>query len=262
MSPLVAKLLRALGLVAYAGVVVAVFLGTAYVAFSLFVRSGTTAAPDLAGLSQQAASGTLSDAGLDIRVNEGAGRFDPEIPAGHVVAQHPPPRTLVKRGSGVQVTLSLGPQRVTVPDLVGHSMQSAQVALAAAGLAPGRTMSVFSRDAEPGTVVQQRPGPGSAVAPSAAVDLMLVLPGSTPTYVMPDLVYRDYDRVRRFFDQRGFRFGSIKFEPYEGVPYGVILRQFPLAGHPLARTDAISLVVAAEQATDFPPAAALGVAPR
>jgi hypothetical protein len=37
----------------------------------------------------------------------------------------------------------------------------------------------------------------------------------------------------------------VKYEPYEGIEAGVVLRQYPLAGHPLRRHDVISLVVAA-----------------
>ena len=65
---------------------------------------------------------------------------------------------------------------------------------------------------------------------------------------MPDLVYRDFEATRSFFERRNFRLGSIKFEFYEGISPGVILRQYPLPGHPLRRQDVISLVVAtAEQ---------------
>ena len=60
---------------------------------------------------------------------------------------------------------------------------------------------------------------------------------------MPDLAYRNLESVRHFFERRGFRLGSIKFEPYEGLSPGVILRQYPLPGHLLARQDVISLVV-------------------
>jgi hypothetical protein len=62
---------------------------------------------------------------------------------------------------------------------------------------------------------------------------------------MPDLVYRRYEPVRRSFERRGFRLGAVKFEPYEGIADGTILRQTPLPGHPLHRLDLISLVVAA-----------------
>jgi beta-lactam-binding protein with PASTA domain len=78
---------------------------------------------------------------------------------------------------------------------------------------------------------------------------MISLGDRSGVFVMPDLVYQDYNRVRSFFESRGFRLGSVKFEAYEGAGDGTILRQFPLAGHPLSRRDAISLVVATETGT-------------
>ncbi len=50
--------------------------------------------------------------------------------------------------------------------------------------------------------------------------------------------------MRPYFERLGFKFGNVKFERYEGVSAGVILRQFPLPGHPVSRDDSISLVVA------------------
>ena len=244
MPPLLSKAVRILGLAAYSAAVLVVTLVTAYVCFNLFVHSGTGPTPDLGGLSREEASRLLSDYGLGMKVAEGAGRYDAQVPAGRVLAQHPEPRTLVKRGSAIVVTLSLGPQRLTVPELTGRSLQAAQVALAAEGLALGRVLNVFSPGTDAGTIIAQWPVPTAAVAPATPVELLVALAGSAPAYVMPDLVYRDYPQVRRFFEQRGFRFGSVKFEAYEGAGDGVILRQFPLAGHPVARGDAISLVVA------------------
>jgi beta-lactam-binding protein with PASTA domain len=61
---------------------------------------------------------------------------------------------------------------------------------------------------------------------------------------MPDLVDRDYQTVRGFLELHGFRVGSVKFEPYEGVSESLVLRQFPLPGHPLRLGEVISLVVA------------------
>jgi beta-lactam-binding protein with PASTA domain len=82
------------------------------------------------------------------------------------------------------------------------------------------------------------------VPPASGVDLLLAMPVPGERYVMPDLVYRNYDQVRPYFEQLGFKFGNVKFERYEGVAAGVILRQFPLPGHPVTRDDSISLVVA------------------
>lgn len=239
------KLLRGLGLLLYMGAAFLVFALAAYTSFSLFVRSGGTRAPDLAGLTRSEASAALADQGLELASVDTALRYDDRVPAGHIVQQSPDAGTLVKRGSVVQVILSQGPRLLKVPDLSGQALPSAQVSLAAAGLAVGQQLGVFSDRGAPGTVVEQDPTAGSSVPPATSVNLLIGLGQPRETYVMPDLIYRDYESVRQFFDQRGFRLGSIKYEPYEGISRGVILRQFPLAGHPLSHQDAISLVVAA-----------------
>ncbi|MGH9361572.1 MAG: PASTA domain-containing protein, partial [Thermoanaerobaculia bacterium] len=73
---------------------------------------------------------------------------------------------------------------------------------------------------------------------------VLALPTPGERFLMPDLVYRRYDEVAPFFQRSGFRLGSVRYERYEGVPAGTILRQFPLPGHPLTRREAVSLTIA------------------
>lgn len=244
MPPALRKALKALGLLAYAGVALLLFVVAGYAAFSVFVRSGATPVPAIEGLAADQARSVAADSGLRIEVAE-AGRFDDDVPSGHVLEQSPSPRSLVKRGATVTAVLSLGPQRLTAPELTGRSFQAAQVALAASGLTLGKTLQVYSRDAASGTVVAQDPAAGSPLPPDGAVDLFLAQGGSARRYVMPDLVYRDYERVRAFFERSGLRLGRVTFEIYEGAPEGTVLRQFPLAGHPLTPREAVSLVVAA-----------------
>jgi beta-lactam-binding protein with PASTA domain len=93
-------------------------------------------------------------------------------------------------------------------------------------------------------VIEQDPDPNASVAPATGVDLLLAMAAPGERYVMPDLVSRDYEQVRPYFERLGFKLGNVKFERYEGVAAGVILRQFPLPGHAVSRDDAISLVVA------------------
>jgi beta-lactam-binding protein with PASTA domain len=239
------RLLRGLGFLAYGFLLLLAFGLAAYTSFSLFVRSGVTRVPRVEGLSRAEAANVLADQGLELRAVEGEGRYDEKVPAGHIARQSPDRGTLVKRGSGVTVVLSLGPQRVEVPELAGKSLPAAQATLSGSGLALGQILGAFGRmDSTPGAVLEQDPDPGAAIAPSTPVDLLLVMAVPRERFIMPDLVYRDYELVRPWFEHGGFRFGSVKFERYEGVAAGTILRQFPLPGHPLAKDDAISLVVA------------------
>jgi eukaryotic-like serine/threonine-protein kinase len=249
---MLARLLRGLGLLAYALLLVLVFGLAAYTSFSLFVRSGVTTVPSVTGLARAEAANVLADQGLALRSAEGGGRYDDKVPAGRVARQTPDAGTYVKRGRPVTLVLSKGPRRVEVPDLTGKPLPAAQATISGSGLGLGRILGAFATHREPpGSVLGQDPDPGASVAPTTGVDLLLAMATPGERYVMPDLVYRGYEQVRPYFEQSGFKFGSVKFERYEGVASGVILRQFPLPGHPLTRDDAVSLVVATAETADL-----------
>jgi eukaryotic-like serine/threonine-protein kinase len=237
-------LLRALVRLAYLGVVGVLFVGSAYLGFSLFVHRGVTPVPSVVGLDLDAASLRLADQGLRGRHVEGADRFAEAVPAGRVLEQRPGAGSLAKRGGLVRLVLSRGSRVIAVPDLVGSALPAAQVTLAVAGLQVGPQSQVFA-EAPIGSVVAQEPVAGTEVGPGTAVRLFLAGEQRRETYVMPDLIDRDYRQVRALLDRHGFRVGSIKFEPYEGVSESLVLRQFPLPGHPVRRGEPISLVVAA-----------------
>lgn len=237
------KLLRALGCLSYLGLLLALFAFVSYLAFSQFVRRGVTPTPELFGLGEEEARALLIDQGLRFEWSEEGDRYDERVPTGHVLLQKPQAGALVKRGRTVSVVLSKGPQLIEVPNVEGLALQAAQVTLAATGLRTGRTLEIHSDQGDPGTVVAQRPAGGARVERDAAVDLFLVLENTQQTFVMPDLVDQPYDAVRSFFESRGFRLGRVSYETYGGIPPGTVLRQYPLAGHPLRRGDVISLGV-------------------
>lgn len=236
-----------LGWAAYAGLLLVVVAVAGYFAFTNFVRSGVTAVPGVGGLAAAEAEARVRDSGLRLIWREGDERYDAGVPEDHVVLQKPAAGTLVKRGSEVEAVRSLGEELIEVPNLLGKALPAAQVTLADSGLTIGRTAGVYRAGGVPGTVVEQKPAPGGRTGASTPVDLYLCLEDPAETYLMPDLVYRSYQEVRRFFDRRDFRLGSVKYEQYEGIGAGVVLRQFPLPGHPLRRHDVISLVVTADQ---------------
>lgn len=237
------RLLKWLARLGGASIVFVVFTLAAYLSFSQFVRRGVTPVPEVAGLPRAEAEALLADSGLVLEVEEEAERHDDTVPVGAVLQQKPAARSFAKRGSVVRVGLSLGPEVVEVPDLDGLDLTTARVALGNVGLRMGRAATVYRLSGPSGTVVDQEPAAGRMVGYAADVDVYLGEESHAETFLMPDLIYRDHDLVRHFFERRGFQLGGVKPEPYEGVAEGVILRQYPLAGHPLTRNDVISLVV-------------------
>lgn len=244
------KVGRWLALFGYAGAVVALFGSTAYLSFNQFVRRGVMPVPDVVGLSLDQARNLLLDQGLKLRWLEGEDRYDETMPAGLVLQHVPGAGSLVKRGSRVEVVLSRGLQLVEVPDLSGQAIQAAQVNLASSGLLLGRRGNVYTSAGEAGTVFRQSPAAGTLVDRSTPVDVLVSVDNVREVFVMPDLVNRQGTEVRAFFERLGFKLGSVKYEAYEGVDDGVVLRQYPLPGHPLRRHDVISLVVAATPQDD------------
>ncbi len=217
----------------------------AYWTFSSSVRRGGMPAPDVLGLTVEQSRELVGASGLEVRHRQAEDRFDDTTPAGRILQQDPRPANPMKRGGVVTVVLSRGQQLVKVPDLSGKAMQAAQTELAAAGLMPGRISRVFWPGGEPNTVVMQDPVAEVEIGQGSAIELLVAIQDPGAAFVMPDLVYRRAEVVRQMFEGRGFRFGSVKYEPYEGVEEGVVLRHTPLAGHPLRRHDSITLVVAA-----------------
>ncbi len=226
------------------------FGSMAVLGFNKSVRRGEVPVPDLGGLALADAELLLRDQGLEMRWDENEDRFDDTVPAGHVLEHDPGPAGLVKRGSGVRVVLSRGQQLVQVPELEGRAIQAAQVTLGAAGLALGSRGDVRTVRGPAGDVIWQYPRPGDLVDRSTPIGVLVSSDETDAVYVMPDLVYRQNDVVRNFFQRHGFRMGSVKYEPYEGVPEGIVLRQYPLAGHALRRQIPISLVVSASPSED------------
>jgi serine/threonine-protein kinase len=239
------RLARIAGRLARGLLFLAVFGASAYLAFSVWVRRGVTPVPQVVALAEEEARERIAAHGLVAQAAD-AGRYDPEVAAGAVVESRPRPGSLVKRGSTVELVLSLGPRRIVTPDLAGKSLAAARLVLEGEGLALGSTLSIFAARGAAGTIVGQEPAAGLELPVSTPVRVLVARADSGPAWVMPDLVARRYEPARSALERQGFRFGNVAYEAYEGVPPGTILRQSPAAGHPLRRESAIGLVVATD----------------
>lgn len=231
--------------VAYLGLLAGLFGVAAYVGFSSFVRRGVTPVPDLSGLPVDEARALVADRGLELRHRSEEDRFAAEVPENHVLEQTPSAGSFAKRGGWVDVVLSRGERTVVMPDLRGKALPTAQVTLAGVGMASVRAAQVLTGAGDAGRIVGQFPAAGEKVGRDQAVRLFVAGEALGQTYVMPDLVNRGHDEVLHFLEFHGFRVGSVKYEPYEGVDRELVLRQYPLPGHPLRQGEVISLVVAA-----------------
>src|SRR5919205_1292236 len=125
------------------------------VALTISAGKPKLAAPNVVGLPVATAVKKLEAAGVGYE--QGVGFAAP--PPGRVTAQRPAAGGAVKKGSTVALTVSKGPQRVAVPNVVGRRRDGAIARLRSAGL----HAAVFSvpSSSPRGFVVAQNPQAGS-----------------------------------------------------------------------------------------------------
>ncbi len=156
-APRVRKLLRDLLLLAALFIVA---FGVAYVALMPGpVIASSHAVPRVLEMPVDAAERELASAGF--RPRRGEGRLHPLLPDGTVIWQDPPAGTVLSSGTVVTLTVSDGLALYPVPDVLQFPAPLARRVVEAAGLRIERVDSVPSA-APLGTVVETRPGPGSA----------------------------------------------------------------------------------------------------
>ena len=228
-----------------AGIVSAFALGALLFNFVLMprlVRHGVTVAvPAVEGLSVGDARAACTRAGL--LLSEEERRHSDTLPPGSIVTQAPAAGVPVKPGRTVRVSVSMGQERVAVPDLRGMTERQAELALENAQLSRGRTAEV--RAGSSGRWVRaSHPAAGEEAARGDSIDLLVATGDASDEYQMPAFVGQDVDDVRALVVSRGFRVGRVTMRGASGVFPGTILEQEPVRGSLVRRGDSIDLVVA------------------
>lgn len=190
------------------------------------------------GMPVDEAEQLLAGRGFKVKVEGEAP--DPEIPAGAVVWQDPPPDLVAPEGTTVELIRSSGPAPVPVPDLTGLDIDAALRILTAAGLRPGDIDSVPSND-DPDVVVTTRPGAGTAKAPGSSVDI--VVSERAGGVAVPNVVGLRRDEARRQLEAAGFRVGRVGRAEGRRGPPGTVVEQRPAAGAVASRRSRVDLTV-------------------
>ena len=143
---------------------------------SIAVSSGPpqVALMDLSQLPEAQARDAVTKQGL---VAQEVREVDPNVPAGLVISQQPPPGTSVTAGSTVRVTVSAGPPAISVPSIVGLSESNAIALLGQVNLRYAKGGTSLN-DQQAGSIVSQSPPAGTVVSSGSTVTAMVA--GPTP----------------------------------------------------------------------------------
>ncbi len=144
-------------------------------AVSLTVSAGPEqrSVPDVRGATPEAAAEQVAGDRLYVEVISET--FSDSVERGRITDQVPLPGGQLDRDGTIEVTVSLGPDLRTVPELVDLTVDQASAALAEVGLALGDAFG--PPDAEIVVGYVQGQGPGSTHPPGTEIDVVAAFPG-------------------------------------------------------------------------------------
>ena len=193
------------------------------------------AVPDVVGSVERLAVQQIQEAGLKELVER---TDNADVPVGQVFAQDPQPGDRTERGNFVTITVSTGPKKVIVPNVVGRDRDQAVSELTAAGL---KTNPVGINSLEPvDTVLATAPKSGTEVLEGTTVRINYSK-GPKPITV-PNVVGMPFESAESTLQGAGF---AVSREDVDSAdqPEGVVVGQTPAAGTQQGKGSAVTLQV-------------------
>lgn len=195
---------------------------------------GTVEVPSVLGLGQETARELIVSRGLRMVVR--AEEPSPEHAAGNVSAQEPLAGSEIPADTAVNVVISTGMPKVTVPALAGQTLADARARLQSLGLRVGNVTE--GGEGPPGTVSSLDPPTGSEVDADSAINIV-----ATPAGIeIPDVVGTNYRRVREQLTELGLT-TRIRRRYDESRPDFVVLSIEPAAGERVPPGSEVTLTI-------------------
>ncbi|WBB91899.1 Stk1 family PASTA domain-containing Ser/Thr kinase [Verrucosispora sp. WMMC514] len=184
-----------------------------------------TTAPQLVSMSKAEAEAQASQAGFEVVYADP--RYDDQIPRDGVLGQDPASSARILKGGTITLTLSLGPERFELPDVVGKEFDLAEADLVSAQLEVVKGTARYDDSLPEGIVVATDPKAGEEVKPGDEITLILSK-GRAPITV-PNLVGKNLNDARNQIAQLGL----VLVEPTRkesDKPRDEVIGQSPAAG--------------------------------
>ena len=193
--------------------------------------------PDLRGMGLTRASERAS--GAQVTLGAVDSLQHPTVPAGTVLGQSPLPGQLATPGTPVRVTVSTGPQRRAVPDVLRLDEERARIILETSGFVV-RADTVES-DVARGRVVEVTPGVDSVLALPAEVALSVST--GPPLVLMPRVLGMNEEAARDTLELLGLEVTEVEEVFRFGRDQGIVVEQEPGADTELDRGSEVRLAV-------------------
>ncbi len=192
-------------------VLLLVAMVSALTAMRFAIHGSEVSIPKLVGLNVSEAEHAV--VGLDLHVVIERQYYSADVAEGRIISQIPTPGTRVRHGWQVRVAQSLGPQRVTIPDVVGQSARAADLNIRRRGLDAGSVALVQMPGATADQVIAQSPPANASGVSVPRISLPVAATAPAQTYVMPSFIGQPLGSVNLALLDAGFHVGNVTVAP-------------------------------------------------
>jgi beta-lactam-binding protein with PASTA domain/predicted Ser/Thr protein kinase len=194
-----------------------------------------TRVPSVTGLSVTAARNELRTEGF--KVKTGRARVDNAVAKGNVISSDPAGSARVRKGSTIELFPSAGPRMISVPQVSGQPLASAQAALRQAGLTPGQVTSQVSATIAAGVVISTSPGSGASWPQPKPVGITV---SAGPP--LPNFVGQQQSAAQSWAQANGVSL-NVQNDKSSNQPQGTITKQSPAPNKPVTKGEVITVYV-------------------
>ena len=199
------------------------------------LRTTQVPVPNVIGLERKLAVKKIEDQGFQADVQTGVGTAEDR---GKVIDQNPDGGTRIEEGSTVRLLVSLGPEQVEVPAVVGKPLDEATQTLANAGFR-WITRRVFSPDAPEGEVTKQNPRPGEQAEKGSTV--ALTVSKGQELALVPDVLQQTRQSAESELRSAGFVPEAVLVD--SDSPKGLVVAQDPDPGNEIPKGETVQISV-------------------
>jgi len=190
---------------------VVVALVSALTAMRFAIHGQELQVPTVIGLTPQDAERSVSGLGLQIEVERQY--YSSTISEGRIMTQMPPPGTRVRRGWQVRVAQSMGPQRVSIPDVTKESERAAELNIRRRGMEVASIAEIQLSGTPPDQVLAQSPPANASQVAAPKTSLLVTVAPDTTAYAMPTFIGQSLDSAARTLQTAGFKLGTVSVAP-------------------------------------------------
>ena len=167
--------------------------------------------------------------------------YNSEYASNQVLKQEPESGVVVKQGRQVYVVLSLGPEIVTVPHVVGLTQRQAAILIERSRLGVDTVLLVSDPEVANGRVIGVLPDAGSALPRGGSV--VLTVSKGVQKVRVPSVIDKSLEEARVLLSEAGLEIGEISYKFSRYLPPDRVIDQQPLERAAVEKGTRVKLVL-------------------